>query len=623
VFARTAHADLWRAWGATPVGRCAAYSASFLRAERTGDLLVFAAYMWFPIRAMMAGWRMREVPFPSLLAVTAAFIVFCGGTHLFKVLTGYYPSLLPVSLAVTLSTAAVSWAAVAAIEGAWRAMRDHLNGTGGVAAAGAARATRAYVMLGLTALSVLVAGAWGYRSIDGLIGQAELRRTEGLAMLSVRDAISAIRRSESAQRGYLIGGDPTYLADYRRESASARDLLARTPDSIAWAGGDHAGLVRDAKEKLAELDETIRRASAGDRAGAVAVFRAGHGRAFMQSIDARSNRMIARTMELADARTARFNASARSSMLGLLGAGMLAPVSVGLAVGAIRRAARRQAAAETLARTAVEIGQARANAAIAEKQAAQMQAQYEHAEAARAREDAERAREQLRQSADLMNALSHDLRTPLNGIAQNAQLGKISVGIPATPRDRLSDLFERIHSRARGMGELLDQFLESSRAQYGRPEPVSFGVGPLLAEVAQHVADLAAGKGLTLAVDCPADLVGRTDRKLATRILLNLLSNAVKYTERGGVTVRAAPTDTGFSVAVADTGIGIEPGKIPVLFRDFSQIGNDQRDPRKGFGLGLSMVRRMADSLGATVTVESRVGAGSTFTVEFPDIHEA
>ena len=102
------------------------------------------------------------------------------------------------------------------------------------------------------------------------------------------------------------------------------------------------------------------------------------------------------------------------------------------------------------------------------------------------------------------------------------------------------------------------------------------------------------------------------------RILNNLVSNAVKFTERGGVRIEVERTGGGLEIHVIDTGIGIVPDAQERLFDEFYQLHNRERDRRKGFGLGLSIARRLARHLGGDVTVDSAPGRGSRFSVVLP-----
>ena len=109
-----------------------------------------------------------------------------------------------------------------------------------------------------------------------------------------------------------------------------------------------------------------------------------------------------------------------------------------------------------------------------------------------------------------------------------------------------------------------------------------------------------------------------TDRMKLKVVVKNLVANAVKFTERGSVTIAARLVEGGIEVSVSDTGIGIAPEALPIIFEPFRQVDSSQTRPNGGVGLGLYIVRRLLDALGATIGVESEVGRGSTFRVGIP-----
>jgi signal transduction histidine kinase len=126
---------------------------------------------------------------------------------------------------------------------------------------------------------------------------------------------------------------------------------------------------------------------------------------------------------------------------------------------------------------------------------------------------------------------------------------------------------------------------------------------------------------LTVTLDLPKDLRPvATDRQKVKQILLNLLSNALKFTHQGGVTIgaRRLPDQRVVELSVADTGIGIAPSDQAKVFEDFRQLDNSPTRAYGGTGLGLSICRRLAQMLGGDITVESRPGKGSKFTLRLP-----
>ena len=128
---------------------------------------------------------------------------------------------------------------------------------------------------------------------------------------------------------------------------------------------------------------------------------------------------------------------------------------------------------------------------------------------------------------------------------------------------------------------------------------------------------LAEHRGLTLRADVPDGLL-RTDGVKLRQILLNLLSNAVKFTERGEITLRVQRDEKGAEFYITDTGIGIAGENLQRIFEPFWQVEQSSTRRAGGTGLGLTVSRSLARLLGGDVSVESKPGEGSTFTVTLP-----
>lgn len=230
----------------------------------------------------------------------------------------------------------------------------------------------------------------------------------------------------------------------------------------------------------------------------------------------------------------------------------------------------------------------------------------------------EKSQEESRRKSFFLNAISHDLRTPLNGLMLQANLAE--AGALADDRETLAAAVVEIKAAARATADLLDNFLEYARLDWAeeRNHVEAVELAALLRDAAsaQHAA--AAAKGLFLKVAAPAGLVIDTDRVKLDRIVTNLLTNAVKFTQTGGVRVEVERDASAVQVHVIDTGVGIAPEHHARLFDEFYQVQNTERDRRKGFGLGLTIARRLARQLGGDVTVESAPGSGSRFSIVLP-----
>jgi two-component system CheB/CheR fusion protein len=133
----------------------------------------------------------------------------------------------------------------------------------------------------------------------------------------------------------------------------------------------------------------------------------------------------------------------------------------------------------------------------------------------------------------------------------------------------------------------------------------------------REFASLAASKGLSFAVDTPHECV-HSDPALVGQLLRNLLSNAIKYTPQGRVELRCARHGDAVDIEVRDSGVGIDTDQLPLIFDEFYQVGVSPNSSRDGYGLGLSIVQRIARLLGIAVKVESQPGKGSVFSFRLP-----
>jgi signal transduction histidine kinase len=232
--------------------------------------------------------------------------------------------------------------------------------------------------------------------------------------------------------------------------------------------------------------------------------------------------------------------------------------------------------------------------------------------------DLAESREESNRKSVFLNAISHDLRTPLNGLLLHASLAELHVS-RNDPAATIKSLDE-IKTQARLTAELLDGLLDFARVDSGqdRPHPAAVDLDHLIAEVLNTHALAASNKSLQYPVPEPTGIVMQTDRLKLERILNNLVGNAIKFTSAGEVAVRARKAGTSVEITVTDTGIGIPAEHLPRLFDEFYQVENRERDRAKGFGLGLAISRKLCGQLGGTVTVQSEAGRGSTFKLSLP-----
>jgi PAS domain S-box-containing protein len=217
--------------------------------------------------------------------------------------------------------------------------------------------------------------------------------------------------------------------------------------------------------------------------------------------------------------------------------------------------------------------------------------------------------------------VSHELRTPLNAIIGYTHLLLEGVSGALEPRQR--DKLQRLDSNARHLLAVINDLLDLTRIEFGKmPLQVErVRLSELVDEVMAEVEPLIARSRLEV-VHTIADRVPelRTDRQKLKQIVLNFLSNALKFTPQGSVSI-LADYDGGageISVAVSDSGIGIPEENQKTIFEAFGQSDGSYAKRHGGTGLGLSICLRLAHLLGGRITLKSRVGEGSTFTLLIP-----
>ncbi|EYS97411.1 transcriptional regulator [Cupriavidus sp. SK-4] len=239
----------------------------------------------------------------------------------------------------------------------------------------------------------------------------------------------------------------------------------------------------------------------------------------------------------------------------------------------------------------------------------QLRDQTARAEAAQhAAEDASRAKSVFLASA------SHDLRQPLHA------MGLFLVSLGRSELDeRQRQLVAHIEASSGAAREMLNSLLDFSKLEAGviTPRARAFRLQPLLHKLENEFAPQADARGLVYRTrDTTAMLYG--DPTLVELVLRNLIANAIRYSWQGGVLVACRMHRLHAVVEVWDTGIGIPAAQHRDIFREFHQLGNPERDQRKGLGLGLAIVDGLARTMRTRVTLGSRPGRGSVFRFNMP-----
>jgi PAS domain S-box-containing protein len=228
-------------------------------------------------------------------------------------------------------------------------------------------------------------------------------------------------------------------------------------------------------------------------------------------------------------------------------------------------------------------------------------------------------REQDRRKTDFLAMLAHELRNPLAPVRNAVQILRLADTDPATAEWARA----MIDRQVRHLAGLIDDLLDASRLTRGlvrlRKERVD--LGRLLSTIFEDRRRIFEDAGLTLTLSVPEHSVAvNGDTNRLTQVMTNLLDNATKFTDRGGrVDMVLSATDGHATMSVRDNGIGITPDMMPRLFDIFAQADRSLERSRGGLGLGLALVKGLAELHGGSVTAASPgPGRGATFDVRLP-----
>jgi signal transduction histidine kinase/CheY-like chemotaxis protein len=225
--------------------------------------------------------------------------------------------------------------------------------------------------------------------------------------------------------------------------------------------------------------------------------------------------------------------------------------------------------------------------------------------------------------SDFLASMSHELRTPLSAILGFSDLMRHEPAVDDAVTVP-TEWVEHVHRGGEHLLALVNDVLDLSKVEAGRMELryESFDLASAIAELVNGLRPLADRKDLTLVVQAGTfPLVA--DRGRFRQVLYNLVSNAIKFTPPGGrVSVSAEEAGDDIRLTVADTGVGIAPNELPVIFDEFKQVGM-AKDREGGTGLGLALAQRLAEAHGGSIDVDSTLGEGTTFTVLLPRRREA
>ena len=447
---------------------------------------------------------------------------------------------------------------------------------------------------------VLIFAAWSFihwrRDIDSAVRAHQ-------TVAQIERVLSSIENAEAGQRGYLLTGKQSYLADYEAGVRDTKQILSelRSMEDTFPGQGTQLDLIEEQVQiKFSELAETIQLRRHGDFEAARQRVLNGRGKAVMDKIRAAVDEMRRNSDELLEKRSQEQQQTARDAQWRLMCGSLLSLILARLAWSRLDHAvASREVTQAEFQKSAVEL---REKTALLEGQ---------NAEILRAT--------QLK--SEFLANMSHELRTPLNSITGFSEV--LIDGIPGPVNEAQREYLGEILGGARHLLHLINDVLDLSKVEAGkmtfRPEPVDLEQS--VQDTVQMLKFMAVQKQIQIRSEIDPD--GRyayLDPARFKQVLFNYLSNALKFTlPNGKITVRVpAEAETWFRLEVQDTGIGIAEKDQAHLFQEFHQLDTSVAKQFQGAGLGLALTKRIVEAQGGRVGLTSEPGVGSTFFAILP-----
>lgn len=222
-----------------------------------------------------------------------------------------------------------------------------------------------------------------------------------------------------------------------------------------------------------------------------------------------------------------------------------------------------------------------------------------------------------RSKTRFLASASHDLRQPMHTLTL---FGAALTMVPLD--DRARQIANQMNVALQALSSQLDALLDVSKLDAGvvPVQPEAFPLKPFVGQLVAEFESAAHRKGLQLVLEFPHEVSVLADTLLLERVLRNLIDNAIKYTERGEVRVQISRQAADLLLTVRDTGIGIPQDEQQRVFDEFYQLGNPERNRSQGLGLGLSIVKRLAELMQMQMVLRSKLGVGTEVSVR---LHEA
>ena len=229
---------------------------------------------------------------------------------------------------------------------------------------------------------------------------------------------------------------------------------------------------------------------------------------------------------------------------------------------------------------------------------------------------AKKAEESNRLKSDFLSVISHELRTPLTVMLGNTPLLK---GQELPEQNEIASIALDIEDSGKHLLALIDDLLDFSKIEANKMElyPESFSINKLVEDVVSGYQVIAKQKELPIVLEMD-DIEICADKIRIKQIIFNLLSNAVKFTDEGRIEIKVTREDSQAIFSIQDTGVGLSPDDITVIFDLFRQVDESATRAASGTGLGLAIAKKLVEMHGGQISVQSTLGKGSIFTFSIP-----
>jgi signal transduction histidine kinase len=234
-------------------------------------------------------------------------------------------------------------------------------------------------------------------------------------------------------------------------------------------------------------------------------------------------------------------------------------------------------------------------------------------------ETAEKLREVEKLKSEFLASMSHELRTPLNSIIGFADV--LLEGLDGPLNDRMEEDVRLIRDSGDHLRNLIGDILDMSKIEAGKMDLryEEIDMHQMAHDIVATATPLAQAKGLKLHLSLADELFPiLADRTRIRQILWNIMGNAIKFTAQGSVMLSMQTQENNILVAIRDTGIGIAPENVPIVFEQFRQVEGSLNRTAEGTGLGMPITKKLVELHSGEIWVESALGEGSTFWFTLP-----